>query len=636
MRRGNNDLGELRRSSVVMTFAPGSVVDFRADGAPVSAVIAGLEEWDRAFPPDGVRNPQTIFEPRLQKKLDVDGFRLPPVAEERPGREDADSRALVAVRFPAWLQCPQCDEIAPAKKWASEPGRAYRYCGRCSAGQPGGRRVAVIPVRFVMACSRGHLDEFPWHYWVSHRSGCTNARTEGRLQLKAERAGLAGLILSCPGCGARRPMEGIFGRNTFKGFRCTARRPWLPEERDPDGCGPLLGRQPPDLRALQRGASNLYFPALESALDIPPWSDQLQQALGVYWDGIVRVETPPERRIFIGVLAKGPLRDVLTRLAMTPEQLSDTVEDRLTTLERTAGEDLRWEEYRRLSSGIDTTAEDDAEFEIRNHLTPSDIAGVVGRLVRVTRLREVRALTGFTRIYPPGGDGEAAKAPVARTRMRWLPAIEVRGEGIFFTMNVERLKSWERQPEVMARSEYLRGIVEADWAERYGDLPCPVRISARLLLMHTLAHALILQLTLECGYSTASLRERLYIGPDGDEMCGVLIYTSTPDSDGTLGGLARQGLPDRFADILRAALCALQWCSSDPLCSKAEIGGPDAFSLAACHACCLVPETSCEHFNRYLDRAVLVGQPDMPSLGFARSLLPGEFDGPHVAAPDPA
>ena len=126
-KRTNNALGELRRSSVVMTFAPGAVVDFRASGAPVSAVVAGLEEWDRSFPPAGLTNPQRISEPRLQKKLDVDGFRLPPIVPEALGKDDEeDTRALVAVRFPTWLQCPECDEIAPARRWGQEPGLAYR------------------------------------------------------------------------------------------------------------------------------------------------------------------------------------------------------------------------------------------------------------------------------------------------------------------------------------------------------------------------------------------------------------------------------------------------------------------------------------------------------------------------------
>src|ERR1700691_6700992 len=102
-----NDLQNLRRSSVVSLFGPGAVVDFRADNAPVSGMAAGLEEWDSSFPPAGLANKQTVRETRLQKKLGVQGFRLPPVIEERRSDEDPDLRRLVAVRFPDWLQCPE-------------------------------------------------------------------------------------------------------------------------------------------------------------------------------------------------------------------------------------------------------------------------------------------------------------------------------------------------------------------------------------------------------------------------------------------------------------------------------------------------------------------------------------------------
>ena len=167
----NNRLGELRRSAAVMTFGPGAVVDFRADGAPVSAVAAGLEEWDRGFPPAGLANPQRISEPRLQRKLSVGGFRLPPVVDEnwRNANGDPDPRALVAARFPEWLQCPQCDRLAPAGRWLQDPGRAYRYCARCTSLAPGQRKVFAVPIRFVMACENGHLDDFPWHGWVGHK-----------------------------------------------------------------------------------------------------------------------------------------------------------------------------------------------------------------------------------------------------------------------------------------------------------------------------------------------------------------------------------------------------------------------------------------------------------------------------------
>jgi hypothetical protein len=165
-------------------------------------------------------------------------------------------------------------------------------------------------------------------------------------------------------------------------------------------------------------------------------------------------------------------------------------------------------------------------------------------------------------------------------------------------------------------------LYRADWQSRHGDGVEPPRmITARYMLCHTLAHTLMRQLTLECGYSSASLQERIYAGGGDDPMAGVLIYTATTDSDGTLGGLQRQGKAERIPGILTRALFAIEWCSSDPLCISDMMGAQTTFSHSACHACVLAPETSCEAFNSYLDRGLLVGVPDSPETGFFQSLI---------------
>lgn len=168
----------------------------------------------------------------------------------------------------------------------------------------------------------------------------------------------------------------------------------------------------------------------------------------------------------------------------------------------------------------------------------------------------------------------------------------------------------------------------APLASRFGALQEQRRldaheISPRFVLLHTLAHLLINQLTFDCGYSSASLRERLYASTDPHmPMAGVLIYTANGDSEGTMGGLVRMGKPGNIEPVIHKALLGAQWCSADPVCM--EVGsqsgqGPDSCNLAACHSCALVPETACEEFNRFLDRGLVVGTPDDPSLGFFRT-----------------
>lgn len=600
----NNRLGEIRRSAAVMTFGPGSVVDFRADGAPVSAVPAGLEEWDANSSAPGLTHKQQISEPRLQRKLSVGGFRLPPVVDD-----DRDRDTLVAVRFPEWLQCPQCDRIALASRWMKDPGRAYRYCAHCTHKMPGQRKVFAVPVRFVMACAKGHLDEFPWHRWVRHKDDC-HKRDRADLYLRSERPGLAGLILSCRECKARRSMDSVFSAQTWRGVQCRGRRPWLAANDEQCESEP---------RALQRGASNIYFPVMESALSIPPWSDVLQEALGLHWNTIVDTK-PQDRSALIQILARNVLKRILSELNLSPEDLERHIQDRLTQYNDDAILNIRQEEYRQFTLGTDTTVGDAREFEVRNVPVPDRLRPFLSRVVRAVRLREVRALKGFTRINPPGDDDSSEIASISVGRPDWLPAIEVRGEGIFLAFNQETLRVWEMRDRVVERALSVHRAWRNEWKQRYGDEPA-ARITPRYLLAHTFAHALMRQLTLVCGYSTAALRERLYVSDGDDGMAGLLIYTATSDSDGTLGGLQRQGEAPRIESAVEAAIRAMEWCSSDPLCIERALAGSDRLSLAACHACVLAPETACEEYNRFLDRAALIGLPSVPGVGFFSPLI---------------
>jgi hypothetical protein len=605
-----NSLGTLRRSQTLTTFGPGAIIDFRAGGhggAAISVVAAGLEEWDSNAPPAGLANEQTTVEPRLQQRLGVQGFRLPPVTPQvAPGEPPTNAGVLPGVRFPRWLQCPECRILRKQEEWHPEPGDPALYCSECNARAHGGHRVHVVPVRFVTACKRGHLGEFPWHYWVKHnQQGC-----KGTLKLDSTGgAGLAALVLSCVDCGARQTMESCLSRNAFGSVKCEGRRPWLPV--DPEPC-----TEP--LRAFQRGASNLYFPVVASALDIPPFSDRIQKLLGVFWDGMVDA-TDDERRLLIKL---HKLEEVLG--GMPAEKILAEVKSRVEVLNRGTLDDLRWEEFVQFTKDGAQAFAEDSEFEIRTEQVPSEAKRFVNRLIRATRLREVRALRGFTRVLPPDSQAkdDPKQARISVRKLSWLPAIEVRGEGIFVELNPSALGKWEESATVVERASVVDAAYRRDWQERNGsDSSPPKQITARFLLVHSLAHALIRALAVDCGYSTASLRERLYCEQGERSMTGLLIYTATPDSDGTLGGLARQGTTKRFAPLLEGAIEGLRWCSSDPLCITGRHALSEQTNGAACHACMMVPETSCEEFNRLLDRALLVGLPDDPKVGFFQTLI---------------
>ena len=601
-------LGKIRRSQVVTNYGPGAIVDFRAGGhggAAVSVVAAGLEEWDRWAKPAGLLNPQCIQEPRLEAKLKIRGFRLPPVGTERD--QEGFVPLLPGVRFPQWLLCPKCNRLQQARKWAEDAGDPALYCASCST--KAGQRVHVVPVRFILACEHGHLDEFPWNHWVGHDEGC---KRDKPLELRSVAAGLKGLLLVCPSCSAKASMDGTFSPGTMErmGVKCAGKRPWL------GGSETCTCAHAPHV--VQRGASNIYFPATESALDIPPWSDNFQQAIGEQWHNLVSADTPEDRDMLVKLVIfknwEGP---------ETLEQLQAKVRKRFEMLDAEDSDNLRVAEYRQLTSGEQTT-EEGSEFSIRPEAIPGGLTGLLDHIVRVVRLREVRAIYGFTRIHPPSGGfgGDPRIAPLSVQPKQWLPAIEVRGEGILFALDEAELKKWEVREDAAARARAINDRNIRDWQARMKDdsMP-PDEVTPRMMLVHTFSHAVMRQLSLECGYSTSSLRERLYVDDGNPSMCGVLIYTSTADADGTLGGLVRQGHSARVEALVRSAIEAMEWCSSDPLCMKGINSMSEGMNLAACHSCVLAPETACEHFNRFLDRAMLIGEPGNPDLGFFSSLL---------------
>ncbi|MGE3320757.1 MAG: DrmB family protein [Phycisphaerales bacterium] len=623
----HNQLNALRRSQAIMPFGPGAVLDVRAQGGGLaSVVIAGLEAWDASAPPAGLDNGQVTHEPRLERTLRVGGFRLPPVVPESM-QNRKETPHLLGVRFPDYLQCTKCHLIGPAKKWAREPGSAAKYCDRCSTG-PKARRY-VVPVRFVTACENGHIEDFPWDMWVGHRPDCSHGRYNFLKLEGTARSGLAGLVLRCPKCEAFRSMEGALSKEAMKGIgaSCRGKRPWLPQGNDETGCTAPY-------RAMLRGASNMYFGVTASALDIPPWSDPLQKRLARWWGEIVALDTPEERADLIRLL-KLP-----SKLAMDPDTLLREVESRLASLSNTAASGvaaLRLEEYRQLTNERAVPLDESTEFETRGVVVPLDLRVWFSKIVSVLRLREVRALTGFTRIRPWAEEGIAGQQ-ISRLSVRpknWLPAIEVRGEGVFLELNRETLAAWE--PAFADRAASVHADYQRDWSERTGGGTPPKTVTPRLLLIHSLAHALMRQLSIECGYATASLRERLYVGTGAQDMAGLLIYTATTDSEGTLGGLSRQADPDRFAPIVYRGVRAMEWCSTDPLCITLVRSLSDPLNRAACHACMLAPETACEEMNRLLDRATLIGTrgPGKSSRlsGFFEGMFAGGSSSPAEGAP---
>ncbi|MCX4609098.1 DUF1998 domain-containing protein [Streptomyces mirabilis] len=587
--------GSVRRAQMITTYGVGSMIAVDNE----SFIVAGIDSWN-------VTDAPVIHEPRLARALNVKSFRLPPASD------DTSKDGVHVRRFPLWHSCPSCNVLQHVRGFNSPPGK--NECGNCQED--------LVPSRFVMACPQGHIDDFPYWKWA-HR----NNRDEGssghcsgemRLRTSGRTASLRSVLISCT-CGIPEvSMEGAFRRSALANLhvRCSGKRPWL-KDAPIDAC-----TEAP--RTLQRGSSMAWQPLVKSALSIPPWSDGLAARLANHWETLRTLERSGIE-IFLKALTH---RD---KEVISVDAVLDLLEAERHE-ESEAGDDtdhdshylaLRKQEYRRLRAG--NAERDRSRTEQFICEPPTKISSALAPLgitapMLVKRLREVRALKSFTRVHAPDSNVDVHEARLSLVDPGWLPAMEVQGEGVFLHLDEERLANWSAHVEVAARAERIRTNHNRLLRERASD-PMSVPESPatpRMVLLHTLAHILINEWSLDAGYPAASLRERLYTD---DTMAGLLIYTATSDSAGSLGGLVAQGEPDRLAATVRSALQRAQWCSADPLCIESEAGGTGGINLAACHACVLLPETSCEQNNGLLDRALLVGTPEDPSLGFFHSAL---------------
>ena len=562
--------GEVRRSQLITTYGVGSIVAVEDE----AVMVAGIDRWRVDGP--------NMHEPRLEHELRVQGFVLPPATERG---ED-----IPVVRFPEMHSCPECRTLAPHRHFTTFAGRECNACGS-----------TLVPSRFVVACDKGHIDDFPYFRWVHAGSlPKTEAHHGLRLEAGGATASLADIRITCE-CGESKTMEGTFGRRALSGVaKCTGRRPWLggPSE----DCGEIP-------RTLQRGASSVWFPVVRSALSIPPWSEGAFAVLNRHWAVLRHVEESG----IVGVINGLQLPE---RTGYSADELLEAVRLRKHREAAPAEEPLRPQEYDALMRGRPDDGSE-SDFVCDPADLDSSLKETFGQVMVAKRLREVRVLESFTRIFPPSpADRPERRAPIFDSHPGWLPAIEVRGEGVFLKLDDELVHKWEISREVKDRAEKInRNYVKR--ARDVGSSP-DREITPRLVGVHTLAHVLINQWSLDSGYPAASLRERLYVD---ERMAALLIYTATSDSAGSLGGVAAQARSTVLAFSTREALRRTAWCSADPLCVEAEAAGVDSLNLAACHACVLLPEVSCEESNMLLDRALLVGTPEDKRVGLLSHLL---------------
>jgi hypothetical protein len=601
-------VGGVRPSQVIHTYGPGAVMDLPG----LSVVLGGTDNWD-------LGHTERVVEPRLIGAVRavpgchlVAEFRTPPWDEETGNPRDDWAKIGVPVHpFPRWLRCTGCDLLSPVDRKRFElkvpewrPDKSRYIHEKCH-----GRSPSAVPARFLIACPAGHLDDFPWEEFVHRGSPCPNGGPILELKEAGKASRATDVRVICKTCTADRLVQDAFGPSSHDHLpRCRGRHPHL--QRFDAACA-----QP--TRALLLGASNAWFAVYRSALTIPTVTGEIEQKVAEHWDDLNDIDDRDEFDFIVKRLVKGTGEKALRwLLRYDADDVWTAISDRKGGNEGDTGTgDLRGPEWEAFTAAVPPKSDD---FEVRALEIPTGFKKTLDHPIAVDRLREVQALCGFTRIDGPDAADPARIAPLWRSPQPWLPAAEVRGEGILVRVPESRVEHWEKDYADSERYEDLKQATR-NWRTRRGLDPKGGLPPARFILLHTLSHLLLHQVALECGYSTASIRERLYCrepgDPDGPPMAGVLLYTASPDSEGTLGGLVALSDPSRLAGVLRDAVARAKLCSTDPMCADHHAGDlGDTLHNAACHACLFAPETSCESGNRYLDRGAVV-----PILGHAAS-----------------
>lgn len=591
--------GQIRRSQLVTTFGPGSLLDLPL----YSAIVSGLEEWSKG---------EKILEPRLVAKLeailgiknlelyappaDIDGWSQPKVG-------------ITVFRFPEWFVTQDvCHKgnVRSRMLVHLQALRKEKYEDR------DGKKWAVVPIRFVRACRHGHIGDIDWYAFV-HR-GENLCKAQGR-QLWLDERGTSGDLgevwIRCD-CKAERSLIEALNLEIAALGTCDGARPWL-GQYSREACQERN-------RLLVRSAVYAYFPQILSVISLPQEDEDLIAIIEKYWVHLGVVQNMSQLK-----MVRDLYKDQLNDLARySDDEVMAGIERKRKGEKSFLEKPVKEAELEVLLLDRDTIGVDkyDSAFyatALFRNGGPAPWENILDRVILIHRLREVVAQVGFTRFeaYAPDTQGELdlGVRPAALAReTSWLPAIENRGEGIFLAFKKEAIEAWSKSDPVKKREEQLRTGFQ-NWKKEHSrskrEFP-----GIAYIMLHSFAHLLLTVIAIECGYPASSIRERVYAS---DRGYGILLYTGSSDAEGTLGGLVEAGR--KIGYHIKAALEYGKLCSYDPVCAQhePEVSHEGKHLLgAACHGCLLIAETSCEQHNDFLDRSLVVPTVALDDAAFFR------------------
>jgi len=583
---------KIRRSQLIAPYGVGALVEIEGE----SFIVKDISKWPRT-------RLQAIELPGLKDVL--------PGVRELKGPKDKDAVVPVA-RFPRWLFCSRCRRMY---RWTyqneqeADGNKPYCRTEKC-------KRNTLVPMRWVRVCDAGHIDDIDWYFMAHGRAQTAETGQCDRFTAKMKFVTTGGrggdfnsMRVACE-CGSFTSLD--FIRKRILPGKCCGKQPWQSRE-DAVQCSLSMYAEP-------RGSSALHYPRTISALAIPQSTTDIEglELLFQDLDGVMSMiksvaltetELQPQMRTMLETQVRQKADDYDIPFdsavsAVLHKMYADTSGG--ATYGPIDSENLQEKimaaEYEVLRGDLPVSEKD---FCTTHHLldtTKDELAHYFRKITRVRRVREVRVIQGFHR-RDISQDNEFVRSDLGRN-CEWLNAANVIGEAIFLEFNESSVRSWEDEGDKLLTnwiSAQVHSASESGLGQRL-----LLGMSPKFFMMHTFAHVLLRQLAYDCGYGSNALRERIYCpseGPGG----GILIYTADSDSEGSMGGLVELAEPARLGAIIRRAIEASRWCSSDPVCRESKQQGLDGLNRAACHACCLVAETSCAYMNVFLDRVLLTG-----------------------------
>lgn len=631
-RMSSNILTDLTRSQIVIPFGVGGIYDHK----DFSAITMNVDHWDYWNQDSNlieIDNPRFIDQINSKLRL-YEGFQSkriykilnPPIAfDSNASKEMIEQMGIVSIKkFPGWGVCSRCyalskyDPASSSSNLCNNPHMSQRRIGMLKPCSETKRSGIIEPVRFIVYCGKGHLDDFPWEEFMSvhcdpscnMKGDSHNARMPSLYLSDDTRGnGFQSLQLECAKCSATTTLAGIQKSNSReeflndhgqKIFQCRGSKPWC--NNDDEDCDQLLDVQP-------RAASRIYSPVQCESIFIPETDEAKHpfQRSEDFYNWIVGdvIESKIRTVIEVSNLEEkfGLSEDAMLEMVKLERDIIDNEINDSSIDEESLDAHFFHKEYKTL----ELPEVNDDRFiskRIPNEKYNKDLINYFSSLHKVKRLYCHTALLGFSRMSSTSGDLDRQESfHPSRITSNFIPGFENIGEGIFINFGYEKIDIWLNKNKGFKISENIlknngkKGYKVENNYPHYGHV-----------MMHTFSHLLMNQLSIQCGYSLTELKERIYFD-ENLKMAGILIYTASADSSGSMGGLVRMIHPKLFESLVKNTISNAFVCSNDPICIESAGQGAQGLCLAGCHACAMIPDLACglNLKNGFLDRNALIG-----------------------------